>query len=61
MPFFTFQLRVVFFHRAHQALYLHRLRLLGSSWYLAAGQILPDMNDVMRSLAAQDEICTWKR
>jgi D-arabinitol 4-dehydrogenase len=61
MPSFILHLGVGSFHRAHQAFYLHRLRQLeadggdaSASWYLAAGQIRPDMNSTMTSLAAQN-------
>lgn len=43
------------FHRAHQAVYLERLRQGGDrSWHIAAGNIRPDMEDVVRALEAQD-------
>jgi len=42
------------FHRAHQAVYLQRLRDTGDdSWVLAAGNIRPDMADTITALRAQ--------
>ena len=42
------------FHRAHQAVYLQRLHDLGDrSWSIAAGNIRPDNEDVVRALAGQ--------
>jgi D-arabinitol 4-dehydrogenase len=42
------------FHRAHQALYLHRLIEAGdASWALAGGNTRPDMADTMAALVAQ--------
>jgi D-arabinitol 4-dehydrogenase len=42
------------FHRAHQAVYLHRLREQGvRSWSIVAGNIRPDMASTMSALAAQ--------
>ena len=43
-----------FFHRAHQAWYLHRLHELGeSSWTLAAGNTRPDTLELIDALARQ--------
>lgn len=43
------------FHRAHQAVYLQRLRDAGDTgWELAAGNIRPDMADTIAALRAQD-------
>src|SRR5262249_43163690 len=43
-----------FFHRAHQALYIHRLIESGDDrWALAGGNTRPDMMELMASLAAQ--------
>ncbi|MDG5977083.1 mannitol dehydrogenase domain-containing protein [Hydrogenophaga taeniospiralis CCUG 15921] len=42
------------FHRAHQALYLHRLHQLGDArWVIAAGNLRPDMPETMAALQAQ--------
>ena len=42
------------FHRAHQALYVHRLRELGDTrWVLAGGNLRPDMLDTIAALQAQ--------
>lgn len=42
------------FHRAHQAVYLHRLIQSGdTSWALAGGNIRPDMAETMAALQAQ--------
>jgi D-arabinitol 4-dehydrogenase len=42
------------FHRAHQAVYLHRLIEQGETgWSLAGGNIRPDMADTLAALAAQ--------
>lgn len=42
------------FHRAHQAVYLHRLIESGDNgWVLAGGNIRPDMVELMARLAAQ--------
>lgn len=42
------------FHRAHQALYMHRLRASGDTrWSLAGGNTRPDMPETMAALAAQ--------
>ena len=42
------------FHRAHQAVYLHRLIESGDSrWVLAGGNIRADMAETMAALAAQ--------
>jgi len=43
-----------FFHRAHQAWYLHRLREVGdTTWVLAGGNTRPDMPELIASLVAQ--------
>lgn len=42
------------FHRAHQAVYLHRLQQTGDrSWTLIGGNIRPDMLDTIAALQAQ--------
>ena len=42
------------FHRAHQAVYLHRLREQGDrSWAIVGGNSRPDMADTMAALTAQ--------
>ncbi len=42
------------FHRAHQALYLHRLHQLGDArWVIAGGNLRPDMPETMAALQAQ--------
>ena len=47
------------FHRAHQAWYLHRLRLSGDAdWALAVGNIRDDGNAVLEGLAAQKGVYT---
>ena len=43
------------FHRAHQALYIHKLQASGDhSWQLAGGNIRADMAETMSALAAQN-------
>jgi D-arabinitol 4-dehydrogenase len=43
------------FHRAHQAVYLHRLRESGErSWAIVGGNSRPDMAETMSALIAQD-------
>jgi D-arabinitol 4-dehydrogenase len=43
------------FHRAHQAVYLHRLRETGDrSWAIVGGNSRPDMAETMAALIAQD-------
>src|SRR5689334_16169525 len=43
-----------FFHRAHQAFYVHQLIASGDeSWALAGGNTRPDMMELMGALAAQ--------
>ena len=43
------------FHRAHQALYIHKLQASGDhSWRLAGGNIRADMAETMSALAAQN-------
>jgi D-arabinitol 4-dehydrogenase len=43
------------FHRAHQAVYLHRLRERGDrSWRIVGGNIRDDMAETMAALSAQD-------
>lgn len=46
--------RVRFFHRAHQAWYLHRLQVMGDKrWSIAAGNIRNDAEHVVQALSAQ--------
>jgi D-arabinitol 4-dehydrogenase len=53
-PFVMLHLGLGSFHRAHQAVYLHRLIESGErGWTLAAGNIRPDMADTMAALRAQ--------
>lgn len=53
-PLVMLHLGLGFFHRAHQALYLHRLIEAGdNSWVLAGGNTRPDMPELIASLAAQ--------
>ena len=43
------------FHRAHQAVYVHRLRETGDrSWSIVGGNSRPDMEETMAALIAQD-------
>lgn len=43
------------FHRAHQAVYVHRLRETGDrSWAIVGGNCRPDMAETMAALIAQD-------
>ncbi len=46
------------FHRAHQAVYLHRLRAMGDAqdlrWQLALGNIRDDMTPLLQALQAND-------
>ena len=43
------------FHRAHQAVYVHRLRETGDrSWAIVGGNSRPDMAETMAALIAQD-------
>ncbi|MDB5857625.1 MAG: D-arabinitol 4-dehydrogenase [Ramlibacter sp.] len=43
------------FHRAHQAVYVHRLRESGDrSWAIVGGNSRPDMEETMAALAAQN-------
>ncbi|WP_394787721.1 D-arabinitol 4-dehydrogenase [Rhodoferax sp.] len=55
--FVMLHLGVGSFHRAHQAWYMHRLRLQqapgGDQWSLAGGNTRPDMPETMAALAAQ--------
>jgi D-arabinitol 4-dehydrogenase len=52
-PFTILHLGVGAFHRAHQAVYLQRLRQLGCvNWTLAGGNIRDDAEDVIAALAA---------
>ena len=54
-PLVMLHLGLGFFHRAHQALYIHRLIESGDHrWVLAGGNTRPDMMELMASLAAQD-------
>ena len=53
-PLVMLHLGLGFFHRAHQALYLHRLIEAGDDgWVLAGGNTRPDMVELIASLAAQ--------
>ena len=53
-PFAMLHLGLGSFHRAHQALYLHRLHEAGDSrWVLAGGNTRPDMADTLAALRAQ--------
>jgi D-arabinitol 4-dehydrogenase len=53
-PLVMLHLGLGFFHRAHQALYLHRLVESGDhGWVLAGGNTRPDMMELMANLAAQ--------
>src|SRR5215470_17800335 len=53
-PLVILHLGLGFFHRAHQALYIHRLIESGDDrWVLAAGNTRPDMMELMASLATQ--------
>ena len=43
------------FHRAHQAVYLNQLHLLGDdAWVLVGGNTRPDMPDVIAALQKSD-------
>lgn len=43
------------FHRAHQAVYQHRLHMQGDlRWYITAGNIRPDMQSTIDALMAQN-------
>src|SRR5258708_9636043 len=53
-PLVMLHLGLGFFHRAHQAVYLHRLIESGDrSWVLAGGNTRPDAMELVASLAAQ--------
>jgi D-arabinitol 4-dehydrogenase len=53
-PLVMLHLGLGFFHRAHQALYIHRLIETGDNgWVLAGGNTRPDMMELIASLAAQ--------
>ncbi len=53
-PLVMLHLGLGFFHRAHQALYIHRLIESGDNgWVLAGGNTRPDMMELMASLVAQ--------
>jgi len=53
-PLLILHLGLGFFHRAHQALYLHRLIESGDrGWALAGGNTRPDMKELIAALAAQ--------
>ena len=53
-PLVMLHLGLGFFHRAHQAWYLHRLIESGDNgWVLAGGNTRPDMMELMAKLAAQ--------
>lgn len=54
-PFVMLHLGLGSFHRAHQAVYLHRLIAAGDPrWSLASGNIRPDMPQTIAALQAQD-------
>lgn len=54
-PFTMLHVGLGSFHRAHQALYLHKLKLAGySGWQLAGGNIRPDMAEALSALVAQN-------
>ena len=54
MPSVILHLGLGSFHRAHQAVYLHRLIESGdASWVLAGGNIRPDMADTLAALQSQ--------
>jgi D-arabinitol 4-dehydrogenase len=53
-PLVILHLGLGFFHRAHQALYIHRLHESGdASWALAGGNTRPDMLELIANLARQ--------
>jgi D-arabinitol 4-dehydrogenase len=53
-PFVMLHLGLGFFHRAHQAFYLHQLNRSGSTdWALAGGNTRTDMMPLIASLASQ--------
>lgn len=53
-PLLILHLGLGSFHRAHQAVYMHRLLQSGDrSWALAAGNIRPDMAETIAALHAQ--------
>ena len=53
-PLVILHLGLGFFHRAHLALYLHRLIESGDrGWVLAGGNTRPDMKELIAALAAQ--------
>ena len=53
-PLVMLHLGLGFFHRAHQAVYLHQLIESGDrGWVLAGGNTRPDMVELIASLAAQ--------
>ena len=53
-PFCMLHLGLGFFHRAHQAFYLHQLIRSGKTdWTLAGGNTRPDMMSLIASLASQ--------
>ncbi len=53
-PYVMLHLGLGFFHRAHQALYIHRLIEAGdTSWVLAGGNTRPDAPELIASLVAQ--------
>ncbi len=54
-PLVMLHLGLGFFHRAHQAFYLHQLMQSGNTdWVLAGGNTRPDMMPLIASLAAQN-------
>jgi len=53
-PLVMLHLGLGFFHRAHQAVYVHRLIEAGDAgWVIAGGNTRPDMVQLMANLAAQ--------
>ena len=53
-PLVMLHLGLGYFHRAHQAAYLHALRETGdTNWALAGGNTRPDMMPLIASLVAQ--------
>ena len=53
-PFVILHIGLGSFHRAHQAVYLHRLHELGDhSWVLAGGNLRPDMAETVAALHRQ--------
>ena len=49
------------FHRAHQVVYLQRLKDQGETgWLLAGTNIRPDANPLLEALAPRTAISRWK-